>query len=40
MGLFSKGHQDTGDLFVGTLQDIYYAENQITTALPKSSIRR
>ena len=35
MGLFSKDIQTFDDLFVHTLQDIYYAENQITKALPK-----
>ena len=35
MGLFSKDIKTLNDLFVHTLQDIYYAENQITKALPK-----
>ncbi len=35
MGLFSKDIQTLDDLFVHTLQDIYYAENQIAKALPK-----
>jgi ferritin-like metal-binding protein YciE len=35
MGLFSKDIDTLDDLFVHTLQDIYYAENQITKALPK-----
>jgi ferritin-like metal-binding protein YciE len=35
MGLFSKDIKTLDDLFVHTLQDIYYAENQITKALPK-----
>src|SRR5215217_2806526 len=35
MGLFSKDIKNLDDLFVHTLQDIYYAENQITKALPK-----
>ena len=35
MGLFSKDIKTFDDLFVHTLQDIYYAENQITKALPK-----
>jgi ferritin-like metal-binding protein YciE len=35
MGLFSKDIETLDDLFVHTLQDIYYAENQITKALPK-----
>ena len=34
MGLFSKDIATLDDLFVHTLQDIYYAENQITKALP------
>jgi ferritin-like metal-binding protein YciE len=35
MGIFSKDIKTMDDLFVHTLQDIYYAENQITKALPK-----
>jgi ferritin-like metal-binding protein YciE len=35
MGLFTKDIKTMNDLFVHTLQDIYYAENQITKALPK-----
>src|SRR3954468_5972567 len=35
MGLFSKDIQTMNDLFVHQLQDIYYAEQQITKALPK-----
>ena len=35
MGLFSKPIKTMDDLFVHTLQDIYYAENQILKALPK-----
>jgi ferritin-like metal-binding protein YciE len=35
MGLFSADIETLDDLFVHTLQDIYYAENQITKALPK-----
>ncbi len=35
MGLFTKDIESLDDLFVHTLQDIYYAENQITKALPK-----
>ena len=35
MGLFSKPIKTLDDLFVHTLQDIYYAEHQITKALPK-----
>jgi ferritin-like metal-binding protein YciE len=34
MGLFSKDIQSFDDLFVHTLRDIYYAENQIVKALP------
>jgi ferritin-like metal-binding protein YciE len=35
MGFFSKDIKTMDDLFVHTLQDIYYAEKQITKALPK-----
>ena len=35
MGLFTKDIKTLDDLFVHTLQDIYYAENQIVKALPK-----
>jgi ferritin-like metal-binding protein YciE len=35
MGLFTKDIKTMEDLFVHGLQDIYYAENQITKALPK-----
>jgi len=35
MGLFTKDIETLDDLFVHQLQDIYYAENQITKALPK-----
>jgi ferritin-like metal-binding protein YciE len=35
MGLFTTPIKTLDDLFVHTLQDIYYAENQITKALPK-----
>ena len=35
MGLFTKDIETLDDLFVHTLQDIYYAEHQITKALPK-----
>src|ERR1700712_415892 len=35
MGLFSKDIQTMDDLFLHQLQDVYYAENQITKALPK-----
>ena len=35
MGLLTADINTLDDLFVHTLQDIYYAENQITKALPK-----
>ena len=35
MGLFTKDIQTMDDLFVHTLRDIYYAENQIVKALPE-----
>lgn len=35
MGLFSKDIKTMDDLFVHQLQDVYYAEKQITKALPK-----
>ena len=35
MGLMSKDIKSLDDLFVHTLQDIYYAEQQITKALPQ-----
>jgi ferritin-like metal-binding protein YciE len=34
MGLFTKDIKTMEDLFMHTLQDIYYAEQQITKALP------
>ncbi len=34
MGIFSKDIQTFDDLFLHQLQDVYYAENQITKALP------
>ena len=34
MGLFSKDIKTMDDLFVHTLRDIYYAENQIVKSLP------
>ena len=34
MGFFSKDIETMDDLFVHTLRDIYYAENQIVKALP------
>jgi ferritin-like metal-binding protein YciE len=35
MGLFSKDIKSMDDLFLHTLQDVFYAENQIVKALPK-----
>ena len=35
MGIFSKDIQSMEDLFLHGLQDMYYAEQQITKALPK-----
>jgi ferritin-like metal-binding protein YciE len=35
MGIFTKDIQTMEDLFLHSLQDIYYAEKQITKALPK-----
>jgi len=35
MGLFTKDIKTMEDLFIHGLQDMYYAENQITKALPK-----
>lgn len=35
MGLFTRDIQTFGDLFEHQLEDIYYAEQQITKALPK-----
>jgi len=35
MGLFSKDIKSMEDRFLHTLQDVYYAENQIVKALPK-----
>jgi ferritin-like metal-binding protein YciE len=35
MGLFSRDIKTMDDLFLHTLQDVYYAENQILKALPK-----
>jgi ferritin-like metal-binding protein YciE len=35
MGLFSKDISTLEDLYVHQLQDVYYAEQQITKALPK-----
>jgi ferritin-like metal-binding protein YciE len=35
MGLFTKDIKSMEDLFLHTLQDVYYAENQIIRSLPK-----
>ncbi len=35
MGLFSKDIQTMDDLFLHTLQDVYYAENKIVKSLPR-----
>jgi ferritin-like metal-binding protein YciE len=35
MGLFSRDIKTMNDLFVHTLRDIYYAENQIAKSLPE-----
>ena len=35
MGLFSRDIKNMDDLFVHTLRDIYYAENQIVKSLPE-----
>jgi ferritin-like metal-binding protein YciE len=35
MGFFSKDIKTMDDLFVHTLQDIYYAEKQIVRSLPE-----
>ena len=35
MGLFSKDIETMDDLFLHTLQDIYYAENEIVKSLPE-----
>ena len=34
MGFFTRDIKTMDDLFVHTLRDMYYAENQITKALP------
>jgi ferritin-like metal-binding protein YciE len=39
MGLFTKDIKSMDDLFVHTLRDIYYAENQIAKALPKMAAK-
>jgi len=39
MGLFSKDIVTFDDLFLHQLQDVYYAEHQITKALPKMAAK-
>lgn len=39
MGIFSKDIVTFEDLFLHQLQDVYYAENQITKALPKMAAK-
>ncbi|WP_137788045.1 ferritin-like domain-containing protein [Sphingomonas sp. 3P27F8] len=39
MGLFTKDIATFDDLFLHQLQDVYYAENQITKALPKMAAK-
>jgi ferritin-like metal-binding protein YciE len=39
MGLLSKPIKTLDDLFVHTLQDVYYAEQKITKALPKMAAK-
>jgi ferritin-like metal-binding protein YciE len=39
MGLLSKPIKTLNDLFVHTLQDIYYAEQKLTKALPKMAAK-
>jgi len=39
MGLFSKDIKTMDDLFVHTLRDIYYAEQQLVKALPKMAAK-
>ena len=39
MGLFTKDIVTFEDLFLHQLQDVYYAENQITKALPKMAAK-
>lgn len=39
MGLFSKDIKTMEDLFLHQLQDIYYAEQQLTKAIPKMADR-
>ena len=36
MGLFTKDIKTMEDLLLHTLEDIYYAEHQITSSLPKA----
>lgn len=40
MGFFTKDIKTLDDLFVHTLRDIYYAEQQITKNLPDRFRRR
>jgi ferritin-like metal-binding protein YciE len=40
MGLFSKDIKTMDDMLLHGLQDIYYAEHEITKALPKMIERR
>ena len=35
MGIFTKDIKTMDDLFLHQLQDIYYAEQQLTKAIPK-----
>ena len=35
MGLFTRDIKTMDDLFMHTLQDVYYAENKILKALPR-----
>jgi ferritin-like metal-binding protein YciE len=35
MGLFTKDIKTMDDLFLHTLQDVYYAENKIVKSLPQ-----
>ena len=39
MGLFTRDIKTFDDLFLHQLQDVYYAENQITKALPKMAAK-
>lgn len=38
MSLFTRDIKTMEDLFLHTLQDVYYAENQIVKSLPTSAI--